>query len=72
MRPRSLKEVPTDDLRALLQHVHRGDLPCPVRAEGLACVGLQHRQEPLLEVLRGLDAPATRALIVAVIAERTG
>ena len=65
-----LTDVPTEDLKRALQAVHRGTLPCPVTADTLACVGLQDRSPPLMESLRGLEAPAVRALLVAVIAER--
>ena len=65
-----LTEVPTDDLKRALRAVHRGDLPCPITADTLACVGLQDRSPPLMETLRGLDETAVRAVLVAVIAER--
>jgi hypothetical protein len=65
-----LTEVPTEDLKRALRAIHRGELPCPVTADTLACVGLQDRSPPLLEALRELDARGVRAVLVAVIAER--
>jgi hypothetical protein len=68
--PLGLTQVATDDLKALLRHVHRGDLACPVTPEGLARVGLQDRTEGILHGLRGLDEAGVRAVLVAVLAER--
>lgn len=65
-----LVEVPESELRALLGHVYRGTLPCPLDVAGLARVGLQHRAEVILHHLRRLDAIAVRSVLVAVIAER--
>jgi hypothetical protein len=65
-----LTRVPVDELKRLLRSLHRGEAPCPLKADVLACVGLQHRSEDLLSVLRGLDAVAVRAVLVSVIAER--
>ncbi len=65
-----LTEVPTEDLKRTLLAVHRNDLPCPVTPDTLACVGLQDRSAHLMDTLRGLDAAAVRAVLVAVIAER--
>ena len=64
-----LVAVKTDDLKALLGFVHRGELSCPVDRIGLATVGLLRLGDDL-EILAGLDAHATRALLVAVISER--
>lgn len=66
----ALTDVPTEDLKKLLRHVHRGELPCPITADTLACVGLQFRGEPILAALRGLDEPAVRAVLICVLAER--
>lgn len=64
-----LVQVGDRDLQTLLRHVHRGDLPCPVDLPGLARCGLQHVADDL-EILRGLDERAVRAVVVAVLAER--
>lgn len=64
-----LTEIPTKDLKKLLTSIYRGDLDCPVDHPGLTRVGLQHVAD-LLGHLRGLDAPAVTAMVVAVIAER--
>lgn len=66
---RGLTEVATKDCENLLRAVHRGDLPCPLDHPGLARNGLQHTAD-LLDHLRGLDARAVTAVLVAVIAER--
>jgi len=65
-----LTRVPTEQLRALLRHVHRAEIACPVTPGQLAPLGLQAHSEWLMGTLRGLDAAATRAILVAVIAER--
>ncbi|MEL6345068.1 MAG: cupin domain-containing protein [Myxococcota bacterium] len=65
-----LTELSTDELKKLLGHLHRGELPCPVRADTLACVGFQSRSEPLLNALRNLDEASVRAVLVSVLAER--
>ena len=67
-----LREVPSIDLKRLLTAIHRGDLPCPLTADVLACVGLQDRSEVLLGSLRGLTDAGVRAVLVAVLAERRG
>jgi len=66
----ALTDVPTEDLKKLLRHVHRGELPCPILPDTLACVGLQFRGEPILAALRGLDEPAVRSVLICVLAER--
>ncbi len=65
-----LTELTTEELRSLLRHIHRGDLPCPVSADTLACVGFQHRHDAVSGALRGLDQAAARAVLVCVLAER--
>lgn len=65
-----LTGVSTDDLRRALTLLHRGDLDTPVSPWGLARVGLQACQEPLLQHLRGLDAAAVRAVLTCVLGER--
>ena len=65
-----LTEVGTDDLKRAFSMLHKGDLDIPVSPWGLARVGLQHVQGPLLGLLRGLDQAGVRAVLVAVLAER--
>ncbi len=67
---RGLTPVATSDLKTALRSLHRGDLDCPVNIERLTRVGLQHAASELLESLRGLEEPAVRAVLVAVLAER--
>jgi hypothetical protein len=65
-----LTEVGTDDLRAVLRAVHRGELPCPIEQKGLGIAGLLRLVDGLSH-LRGLDQRSVIAVLVAVIAERT-
>ena len=60
----------TGELKRLLQAIHGGKTEFPLNAERVACIGLQHRQEAVLHALRGMDANATKRLLVCVIAER--
>ena len=66
-----LTEVPTAELKQLLKSLHRDEVFFPLNAEQLACVGLQHRSENLLGTLRRLDKEGVRAVLVAVLAERS-
>ncbi|EDM79726.1 hypothetical protein PPSIR1_16730 [Plesiocystis pacifica SIR-1] len=68
--PLALTGVPTDDLKKLLRLVHRKEIELPITPVGLSLVGLQHRTEEFMQVLRGLDEPGVRAVLVAVTAER--
>ncbi|MBA2320617.1 MAG: hypothetical protein H0V89_05615 [Deltaproteobacteria bacterium] len=64
-----LRPVATQDLRRLLSLVHRGELACPIDRIGLAINGLLRLGDDL-GLLAGLDAKATKAVLVAVVAER--
>jgi hypothetical protein len=66
-----LAEVPTDALKRLLAHLHRGDLICPVSPARLATVGFQYKTEVLMNALRHVDETGVRAILVCVLAERT-
>lgn len=66
----ALTRVPVEDLQALLRHLHHGVITAPLKAEDLARIGLQYRQEDLLGSMRGLDEAGIRAVLVAVLAER--
>lgn len=68
--PMALTGVPTEDLERLLRLLHRGQVEAPLSPAAIACVGLQHRSEELLQSLRGLDEAGVRAVLVAVLAER--
>lgn len=65
-----LTSVSTDDLRTLLRAVFKRQVDCPLSPGGLAALGLQDTSPPLLSHLRGLDAPAIHAVLVATLAER--
>jgi hypothetical protein len=66
---KALTAIATEDLIALLRLVHRGELACPIRPAGLGEHRLLRLQDDL-GFLTGLDLAATRAVLVAVIAER--
>jgi hypothetical protein len=68
--PTALTGVPTHEIRTLLRLVHRRELTLPITPGELARVGLQHRSEEFMQSLRGLDEAGTRAVLVAVAAER--
>ena len=65
-----LTEVATRHLKQLLALVHRGELNYPINVQELARTGFQHCAAPLLGQLRGLEGPAVRAVLIAVLAER--
>lgn len=65
-----LVEVRQRSLETLLRAVHRGTTVIPLTPIGLAALGLQEEASTILDQLRGLDAPALRAVLVAVLAER--
>jgi quercetin dioxygenase-like cupin family protein len=65
-----LTELTEDELKKLLRHIYREELPCPVTADTLACVGFQSRHEWISAALGGLDAAGVQKVLVAVIAER--
>jgi len=68
---KGLTDLPTETLKQALAALHRKELTCPLTIQDLTRVGLQHCAGELLEVLRGLDEKGVRAVLVAVIAERT-
>lgn len=65
-----LTRVRLEDLKRALAALHHGELAFPLTIQELTRVGLQHCAPDLLETLRGLDGPAARAVLVAVLAER--
>jgi hypothetical protein len=68
--PMALTGVPTEELQQLLRLVHRSEVALPITPASLAFVGLLHRAAELMQSLRGLDEVDTRAVLVAVLAER--
>ncbi len=64
-----LAHVSTDDLKRVLSRVHDGTLVCPVTHPGLIHAGLPKLIDDLGH-LHGLDERSTKAVIVAVLAER--
>ena len=67
---RGLRDVKTDDLRALLRLIHRKELTCPITQIGLAQNGVLRLGDDLSHLI-GLDENAVRAVLVAVLAERS-
>ena len=53
----------------MLSRVYRGQLGCPVTQDRLVVAGLPQLVDKV-DFLKGLDEPAVRAVLVAVIAER--
>jgi hypothetical protein len=66
----ALTAVSTGELRALLRALHQGTLRCPVGHPELLRAGLPALVDRV-GFLQGLDAAATRAVLAAVIAERS-
>lgn len=65
-----LTSLSTEVLEQLLRHIYRREIDCPLNSTGLARIGLQYCQEPILGALRALDASGVTAVLVCVIAER--
>jgi len=65
-----LTEVTTDDLKKLLRVLHREEIRSPLTVDELTRCGLQHCADSILNTMRGLEAAGTKAVVVAVIAER--
>jgi hypothetical protein len=66
---KGLVTVRDEDLVKLLRAIHRGELECPITRTGLASAGLLRLGDEL-EHLRGHEAPAVTAILLAVLAER--
>jgi hypothetical protein len=66
----ALVNVSTEDLKVVLARVHDGSLECPITHPRLLRAGLPKLIDDLGHLV-GLDARATQAVLVAVIAERT-
>lgn len=66
---KGLTKVPDAELETLLRWVHRGIVRYPVRRSDFLSSGLPYLSE-YGDVLQGLDEAGTRAVLVAVIAER--
>jgi hypothetical protein len=64
-----LTGVTTEELVDLLRLIHRGQLPCPIKASELMAMGL-NKVAYQAALLVGLDRQAATAVLVAVIAER--
>ncbi|UJR86865.1 hypothetical protein [Sandaracinus amylolyticus] len=67
---KGLVHVSTSDLKLMLSRLHRGQLGCPVTHDRLVIAGLPQLVDKV-DFLKGLDEAAVRAVLVAVIAERS-
>lgn len=65
-----LTALTTDELKTLLRVIHNGQLPCPVTADTLTCVGFQFHHDTVSGALRGMEKSAAISVLVCVIAER--
>jgi len=70
MKPDGLTNLSLEELKRLLGFIHRNEVEFPLTAQRIACIGMQHKHQTLMNALRGLDAKAIRAVVVCVIAER--
>lgn len=66
---KALTELAVEDLKHLLARLHDGTLECPVNQRTLHQAGLSYLVDRV-DFLSGLDARGTRAVLVAVLAER--
>ena len=66
---KGMTALKTDDLKALLRLVHRGELTCPITQIGLAQSGLLRLGDDVGHLF-GLNEAGVRAVLVAVLAER--
>lgn len=66
---KGLTRISEDNLRRLLQAVHRGTLQTPITRGCLIAHAFGHI-EGGLDLLVGLDEAGARAVLVAVLAER--
>lgn len=67
-----LCEVPTDGLKTMLRQLHQDALPCPLTVSAVVAMGLQDHLTAIMHLMRDLEAPGVRAVLVAVLAERQG
>ena len=67
---KGLTAIPTQDVETMLSRLHRGELRCPITHPTLVIAGLPHLVDRV-GFLSGLDENAVRAVLIAVIAERT-
>lgn len=66
---KGLTAIAVKDLETMLSRLYRGELRCPITHASLVIAGLPHLVDRV-GFLSGLDENATRAVLVAVIAER--
>ena len=71
LEPSRVTDLTTEELKRLLKLIVNGEMELPLNAVRIACVGFQHRHEALMNSLRGLDSSAIRALLIAVLHERS-
>lgn len=69
MQHEGLTRLTDEHLRTLYKQVYRGGLSCPFQRRDLLNLGLNPQAEEG-DMLFGLEEPAVRAVILAVLAER--
>ena len=70
LKPNGLTEMTTDELKSFLRLIYRDQVDFPLNAQRIACTGFQYRHRVLINAFRGLDAVATKAVLICVLAER--
>ena len=71
LEPSKVTDLSTEELKRFLKLIIRNEVELPLNAVRIACVGFQHRHEALMNSLRGLESNAIRAILVAVLHERS-
>lgn len=65
-----LSDVPTKGLKTMLRQLHQDALPFPLTVSAVVAMGLQDHLAAVMHLMRDLDKAGTRAVLVAVLAER--
>ena len=68
--PAGLTELTTEELKRFLRLIYRGEVEFPLNAQRIACTGFQYKHGALINALRDLDAKASTAVLVCILAER--
>ena len=71
LEPSKISDLSTDELKRFLKLIIHNEVELPLNAVRIACVGFQHRHEALMNSLRELESNAIKALLVAVLHERS-
>ena len=71
LQPSRISDLSSEELKRLLKLTIDNEIEVPLNAVRIACIGFQHRHEALMNSLRDLDTHAIRAVLVAVLHERS-